>query len=749
MRGHLSDTGPNLPTPAQQRAGFQRLLFVLLAGALAQILIRVQDWNQNPFSRIPRVDAAHNWEWAGRIAQGELVGDAPFFGAPLAPYVAGLLRYLGGDLLAWQMLSSLALVGAAALVGRAVMRAFGGAVAPALAAGLVLFTTDCAHAPGRVLSGSLQLFLMGLLLDRAVALVVTRDTRRALLLGAVVGCTTLVWPVMLPLTGLLALWAGWLAGRGAGMGVFLTAALFILPATVHNYAASGDLIPVTAHAGVTFYHGNNPGADGTITGSGLSMDKAAHQREALEETRSALGPEAGWSKVSGHFFSRGFAWWQAEPSRALGLALRKGAMFLGGRHYGDIDLVTLERGEVASALWLAPIPSQFVVGLGLLAGVWGLRKNLRRFLPALLLVLAALGVVLVFWYTPRYRLPVVPAASFLVAGAIAMGVMTRRVWILCGVFLMALSWGVERIGWDDAGRWRGGFHLALAQAHRELGDDNAASVQALLAQEQGEQRAAILLAELMGGQDGLRVLVDLADRRPEDGNLQRRLAIALAQGGDLPGALVRFEQAADLDPLDWRARQGWGATLLQTGALQRAVEVLGEAQDLAPHEPDVLYTQGLVAEAMDDSERALALAQETLLYGPSHQPARDLLVRQLLVTGQKQELIQVLEAWIAETPELWPARSLCAWLLATDQDKAVRDGARALALLEGHFPLSPEPDALDTLAAAQAAAGDFEGARKTILRALELSKQWPEEMRGGLLRRQAAYGRGEAWIEAP
>jgi len=749
--GALDSTGPDPAQPnlAQNSAGQQRLLLVLLAGFLVQILIRVQDWAQNPLSHVPRVDAAHNWEWAGRIARGELIGDMPFFGAPLAPYVVGLVRALGGGLLAWQVLGGVFVLGAAALVGRAVMRAFGGATAPALAAGLVLFSTECAHAPGRVLSGSLQLLLVAWVIERTVACVLQPDLRRALWLGAAAGVTTLAWPVMLPLLLLLVLWVVWIAGAKAGMGAAFAAVVCIAPATLHNLAASGDLIPVTAHAGVTFYHGNNFRADGTITGSGLSMDKSVHQREALEQTRVALGPDAGWSDVSGHFFSRGLEWWKSEPKRAFGLALRKGALFLGGRNYGDIDLVTLEREEVLPTLWLAPLPSHLVVALGILAGLLGLRRNARCLLPALLLTLSALGVVVVFWYTPRYRLPVVPAASFLVAGGVSLAVMQRSRWLAAAALLIVLSLVVERIGWDDADRWRGGFHLALAQAYSDLGNREAASAQALLADQAGEARAAILLAELRGGNEGLVALLALADQSPGDGNLQRRVAVALAQAGHLPAALERFEAAAQANPLDWRALQGWGAALLQADAAGQALGILDNVLDLAPTEPDVLYTCGLAAEMLGDDQRALKLARETLVHGPDHQPGRDLLVRQLLRAGLSVELVELLEVWLAETPELWAIRSLCAWLLATTPDAELRDGVRALELLQDHLPDPPSPDSLDTLAAAQAAAGDFSAAQGTIVRALDLGADWPEEMRAGLLERQAAYGREEAWIESP
>ena len=85
---------------------------------------------------------------------------------------------------------------------------------------------------------------------------------------------------------------------------------------------------------------------------------------------------------------------------------------------------------------------------------------------------------------------------------------------------------------------------------------------------------------------------------------------------------------------------------------------------------------------------------------------------------------------------------------ATSPVAEARSGVRALALLEGHLPDPPDADALDTLAAAQAAAGRFEEARATAERALEAAGSWSVEQQAQLLLRLEAYGRGEAWTEA-
>lgn len=737
-------------------AARSRLLLVLLAGGLVQVLIRVQDWTADPFSRAPQSDAAHNWEWAARIAAGDWIDEAPFFGAPLVPYLAGLVRLVGGGLLAWIVLQVLMLLGAAALTATATRRLVPGSPwAPAIAAGLLLLTTDAAHAPGRVLSGCAQLLLVAWVLERATALTAGRGSTapRAAgiatpaLLGLSLGLATLAWPVMLPLVLGFAGWGALRAGGRAGLTILVTALLTIAPATLHNRIAGDAWIPVTAHAGVTFFHGNNPGADGTITGSGLSMDKSVHRQEALDQTRAALGDEAGWGDVSGHFLGRGLAWWSAEPARAAGLALRKAALFLGARHYGDIDLATLERAAVLPTLWLAPLPSAWLAALGLAGVLAALRARRLDLLPAALLAVAALGVVVVFWYTPRYRLPALPASALLAAWALALPAVGRR-WVAGGLLAgLAATLLASARGWDDPARFEPRFHLALARAWEGLGRQDLAREEAQRAHALGEPAAAVLLAELEGGALGLEALQALATQRPNDGELQRRLAVALAGQGRLDDALDGFRRAAALDPLDWRARQGMAAALFQAGRADEGVAPAEEALALAPGEVDVVYTRGILAEALGDAQ-ALLLAERALALEPDHAPSRDLLVRTLRASGQDARLAERLEAWLVESPDRWPMRALAAWMRATSPVAEARSGARALALLEGHLPDPPDADALDTLAAAQAAAGRFEEARATAERALEAAGSWSVEQQAQLLLRLEAYGRGEAWTEA-
>ena len=66
-----------------------------------------------------------------------------------------------------------------------------------------------------------------------------------------------------------------------------------------------------------------------------------------------------------------------------------------------------------------------------------------------------------------------------------------------------------------------------------------------------------------------------------------------------------------------------------------------------------------------------------------------------------------------------------AWILATNPNASVRDGAEAVALAQRAVKLSGgrEPAILDTLAAAYAEAGRFSEAVKTAQKAIDLATQ--------------------------
>lgn len=100
------------------------------------------------------------------------------------------------------------------------------------------------------------------------------------------------------------------------------------------------------------------------------------------------------------------------------------------------------------------------------------------------------------------------------------------------------------------------------------------------------------------------------------------------------------------------------------------------------------------------------------------------------------------------------AGNMLAWIRATHPDPALRDGAAALELAMRVVALAPDPDFLDTLAAAHAEVGDFESAVRVQREALALLARQADpgligrdiaDRRERLVQRLDGYLEGRPW----
>ena len=92
-----------------------------------------------------------------------------------------------------------------------------------------------------------------------------------------------------------------------------------------------------------------------------------------------------------------------------------------------------------------------------------------------------------------------------------------------------------------------------------------------------------------------------------------------------------------------------------------------------------------------------------------------------------------------------------AWILATNQNSNLRDGARAVQLAEKASKLSGYKDAvfLDTLAAAYAEAGRFHEAWQTAQKAVELAlTEGRAQLAEDIKKRMQLYKAGKVFYES-
>jgi len=169
------------------------------------------------------------------------------------------------------------------------------------------------------------------------------------------------------------------------------------------------------------------------------------------------------------------------------------------------------------------------------------------------------------------------------------------------------------------------------------------------------------------------------------------LGLALAGQGKVDEAMVHFRRALEIQPRAVLARYNLGFALASQGRFDEAIENYREAIEIEPN-----LTQA--RQALDDA----------LL-------ARERLFRML---AQRRELLRL-------RPDDVGLLNDTAWLLATNPNASIRDGATAVELAQRAVQLSngQQPAILGTLAAAYAEARRFPEALQTAQKALGLATQ--------------------------
>jgi tetratricopeptide (TPR) repeat protein len=188
---------------------------------------------------------------------------------------------------------------------------------------------------------------------------------------------------------------------------------------------------------------------------------------------------------------------------------------------------------------------------------------------------------------------------------------------------------------------------------------------------------------------------------------------------------VLWERALAVEPDCARCHLNLGAVLLEEGELNQAKVQLERALDLDPDNARANYDFALLSEKQGHPQQAIEHYRRSLAIQPQFWRASSNLSQLLRRRGQFHEAIEVLRGALAADPREDRARLSLAWLLATCQDRSLRDGPEAVRLAEQVVQATggTEPIALHTLAAAYLQAGDRELALQTARRALTLALQ--------------------------
>jgi len=370
----------------------------------------------------------------------------------------------------------------------------------------------------------------------------------------------------------------------------------------------------------------------------------------------------------------------------------------------------------------------------------------RNYLP--MFGLAFAGACALAWLAQALALPrgvALGAAGLLVlalAGATALRVEVwldnETLWRDAAAKAPGEARPLHNLGVALAGKRRFGQAIALYERVLRLDPDHADARRNLGAARLHQGRPA----------DALRALQEAERRAPDDAYTQAALGDALRLLGRPAEAEAHYRRALGRRA-DAQFYYGLGLVRAQQGHAEEALhwhqQALRVLPEFAPAEVArgaLLLAQGRSREAIASFERVLASWDDP----ESHAH----LASALWLERRHAEALAHAEAAFRAAPRAAIAGQQLAWMLATCPDPALRDPARALALLEPRLAgaESPEPGWLDTLAAARAAAGDAAGAARLAERAIALAlargdAALADELRARGERYAAGRGAGE------
>lgn len=203
--------------------------------------------------------------------------------------------------------------------------------------------------------------------------------------------------------------------------------------------------------------------------------------------------------------------------------------------------------------------------------------------------------------------------------------------------------------------------------------------------------------------------------------------VLLARLGQTAEAARHFRETIRLEPTHVFALVNLGGTLLRLQRPAEAVEPLRRAIALVPQHADAhinlgtaLYELGQYDEAIQELGAVYAALHDRVNV---YRPLGDSLAK----TGQYAQAVKILRAGVQANAQDPLTTDRLAWLLATCPDASIREPGEAVRLAETANTATgrTNPAMLDTLAAAQAANGQFDAAVATINDALRLAITQP------------------------
>lgn len=269
---------------------------------------------------------------------------------------------------------------------------------------------------------------------------------------------------------------------------------------------------------------------------------------------------------------------------------------------------------------------------------------------------------------------------------------------------------------------------------------------------EGQRKLAAALLETGQLPDAMPALRHAVDLRPNSAAAHYSLGYALLQSRAFDQAQDQFRRALALDSSYATAQYGLGLALWAGGEHAQAIQSFREGVGRWPQSAEAHYNLGAVFERNGQLEEAVASYTKALDINPAYTDAHLALGLINARRGEQTLAIDRFRRVLQLKPDSEPAQTQLAWLLATAPGASLIDRRAALAMAEqlATKTTDSDPGALDVLAAALAANGQFDRAVKTAERMLVMLGTDSDPRAIAAARgRLALYRLGKAYVANP
>ncbi len=643
-------------------------IWVLFAVAVVVKLLYVFQSRDAIEVLAPIMDARYYDQTARDILAGNLARREAFFMGPLYPYVLAVIYSIFGHDFTWTR--AIQMVGGATTV---VLTYHLGARLLRPAAGLVAAVLLLGYGALTFYEGQLLMAWLGTLLNTLLVLLLIRQRAESgwwswVVIGLVMGVSALARANILAFAPIV-LWYAWRGLPGAPnwkRPTIFAAAVFValLPATIHNYVASRDVVLVTSNAGLNFYIGNSDKATGIFyLPEDTDFVSDATSRVQIERK---LGRDLKPSELSRYWFERSFSWIKDHPGAAISLMGRKTAMFFNGYELPQIENFYRARARYPS-LAILFVSFWMILVLAVL-GIVSLLRERRNLIVPLGFVLAYAASIIVFFITARYRVQIVPTLCvFAAAGLFALAGNLQKPRALAGMVLVALFVGaasypglfqVEKRQLAFREAIHDGRRLSELNRHREAITAIDSAIAIFPDYYEGYLQRAIVYK---ASKDNFKAIEDYQRalaRNDAVPGVHYDLAQTLKQVKLLKAAAEEYQAAIRLDPNMIEAYNNLGITLQEAGRPAEAVRAFQMALEIDPGYVKLYSNLGAAYAELEQHDEAIATLQRAIAMDPDYPVSYRNLAMTYITLRQVQPAITAMTAYVERSPDDEAARDV-------------------------------------------------------------------------------------------